>query len=168
LKQMKKFLLISVLLSLTLPGTALAISYGGHDYFLTSTPKFWLEAEAEAVAASGHLVTINDAAEESFLQTTFGTSRLWIGFTDQATEGTWVWISGEPVTYTNWSDHEPNDAVFGEDYAIMNWVGVKWNDVSNNNESYYGIIEVTAPLPGALLLLGTGLVGLIGLRRILQ
>jgi len=49
----------------------------------------------------------------------FTASNLWIGFTDQASEGTWEWISGEAVTYTNWASGEPNDAN-GEDYAVMN------------------------------------------------
>jgi len=50
----------------------------------------------------------------------FTASNLWIGFTDQASEGTWEWISGEAVTYTNWASGEPKDAN-GEDYAVMNW-----------------------------------------------
>ena len=39
---------------------------------------------------------------------------LWIGMSDSAEEGTWVWTSGKPVTYTAWSSGEPNNAGGGE------------------------------------------------------
>ena len=35
---------------------------------------------------------------------------LWIGLEDSAEEGTWVWSSGKPVTYTAWASGEPNNA----------------------------------------------------------
>jgi hypothetical protein len=105
----------------------------------------WPEAEAQAVAVGGHLVTINDQAEESWLEATFTAPNLWIGFTDSAVEGTWVWSSGEPVTYTNWIPGQPDDwqAVGGEDYAVMNatWqVGLGWDDW--DGKSINGIVEV--------------------------
>lgn len=61
----------------------------GHWYRLTSEALSWHEAEAEAVAAGGHLVTINDAAENQWLVATFGGSGLteaWTGFTDSQVE----------------------------------------------------------------------------------
>jgi hypothetical protein len=57
----------------------------------------WDRAEAEAVALGGHLVTINDEAENQWVLDTFGpqasiNGMLWIGFTDQQVEGEWSLI----------------------------------------------------------------------------
>jgi hypothetical protein len=75
----------------------------GNQYFLT-TSTTWTDAQAQAVAAGGNLVTINDAAEQNWLSNVFGTTELfWIGLTDRVTEGVFQWVSGQPVTYTNWA-----------------------------------------------------------------
>lgn len=110
----------------------------GHAYLLSSGSQSWLAAENEAVARGGHLVTINDAAENEWLAATFGDSR-WIGFTDEASEGNWVWVSGEPVTYTSWNSGEPNNSG-NEDYGMIYSNG-KWNDAPLSS-SMQGIIEV--------------------------
>ena len=61
----------------------------------------WQEAEANAVALGGHLVTINDAEENEWINNTFGRYAtfdnglgLMIGYTDQVEEGSWEWASG--------------------------------------------------------------------------
>ena len=167
---MKRLFFITLILAtifLALVGNVWSapILYNGHYYELTSATGTWAGSETAAVSKGGHLVTINDSTEEAWLRTTFGTSYLWIGMTDQAVEGTWVWISGEPVTYTNWAGGEPND-YYGEDYAVMNWSGIQWNDLSGG-QSYYGVIETApaVPLPSALLLFAPGLAGLVALRK---
>ena len=102
----------------------------GHYYALTSGATTWTDAEAQATALGGHLVAVNSQAEQDFLDRTFmsGPSRssiFWNGFNDLAQEGTFVWTTGEPVTYTNWHPGEPNNypdtAPHQEDYAAMNW-----------------------------------------------
>ena len=64
------------------------------------------------------------------LVTTFGgTALFWIGFTDNASEGNWQWVSGETSPFTNWHPGEPSNSANTEHYALMNWVtpGL-WND----------------------------------------
>lgn len=111
-------------------------------YYLT-TATSWTDAQAQAQAMGGNLVTINDAAENQFLADTFGSSELfWIGYTDAANEGQFQWVNGETSTYTNWSPGEPNNAG-NEDYAVTNWSpNSRWNDLPNYWANLRGIVEV--------------------------
>ena len=137
----------------------------GHYYMLTDTPSNWLEAQAEAVALGGHLVSINDSQEQAFIVATFlsgnaNNNTYWTGLTDRDSEGTFVWVTGEPVNYTNWNPGEPNNSGSDEDYGVINWhfpVGSSdavlgdWNDVplegidgdDQGTQNYVGIVEIT-------------------------
>ncbi|MEB3883732.1 C-type lectin domain-containing protein [Lyngbya sp. CCY1209] len=95
----------------------------GNRYFLTDILS-WEEARDAAIAAGGHLVTINDEPENQWLAEQFlgeGVDFLWIGISDRATEGEFEWVSGQPVTYTNWAPGEPNDNPErgGEDFGVL-------------------------------------------------
>ncbi|MFM5960546.1 MAG: lectin-like protein, partial [Dolichospermum sp.] len=81
-----------------------------------------------------------------FLVNTFGgTERLWIGLTDEVTEGTFKWANGEAVTYTNWSPGQPDDNFGGQDYAYINFLNPgKWDDVGIT-VNFRGIIEIANP-----------------------
>jgi len=107
---------------------------------------------------------------------------LWIGLNDAATEGSFVWTTGEPVVFTNWKSGEPNNFGGNEDYVTVNWefsrsTGPKgtWNDTplngslgfgGNTNGPYFGIIEIASE-PASALLLGIGFMALgLSARRI--
>jgi hypothetical protein len=116
----------------------------GHRYVRTPGPCTWAEAAAQAEALGGHLVTISSQAENDWVWQTFSgpDHGLWLGLTDVAEEGRWVWASGEPVTYTNWHPGEPNN-LGDEDYAQLFRDGT-WNDTNNHNwdRPIYGVIEI--------------------------
>jgi len=115
-----------------------------------------LDAEEQAKWWGGHLATINDAAENDFLDVHFGGSAPWIGFSDQATEGTWAWHAGDGgswtgdqtggsgTSYVNWAGGEPNNAG-NEDFAQLRSDGL-WNDLPGDRY-VQGIAEVQAPPP---------------------
>jgi hypothetical protein len=119
----------------------------GHSYFLAPVAS-WTAGEALAVAVGGHLVTINDAAENTFVQTQVlgfdGLDRRgWIGFNDVQSEGTFVWASGEAATYTNWNPGEPNNSSGIEHYAEMLGGSGEWNDVTEvHAATQFALIEV--------------------------
>jgi Lectin C-type domain len=91
---------------------------GAHCYWLHGTAANWLGAANACAAERGHLVTIDSSAETTFvlgLVTAFPSDdRLWIGATDGhfssegPGSGPFVWITGEPMTYTNWASSGPS------------------------------------------------------------
>ena len=122
----------------------------GHTYYRLSNSN-WTDAEAFAVnVVGGHLVTINDAAENTFVLNTFanaaGSGRVWLGLNDAKTEDTFVWSSGETSAYTNWDPGEPNN-VDNEDYVAMYSANGRWVDVKDLPNppgigQIYGVVEV--------------------------
>lgn len=110
----------------------------------------WEQCEAAARDEGAHLVTINDADEQAWLADTYGDLRfVWIGFTDEGSEGEWRWASGEATDFTNWapSAEEPNNLWDGgENFAQMNWSSAGlWNDLGPASPEWggvtHGIIE---------------------------
>lgn len=164
--------------------------FGGHTYYLTAQSS-WQDAEDLAVAMGGHLVTIDDAAEDSFVFNTLsplvagaGRRSLWTGLNDQTLEGTYEWVSGDPFvpgsSYDNFAAGEPR-AQFGDEDFIGISVNLpefgpgEWHDIRlSGSDVTFGIIEVprvvpitSMPEPSTLVLLGCGLGGLVlqGRRR---
>jgi len=144
----------------------------GHRYTLTTSHSNWTDAEAEAVARGGHLVTINDADENTWLTQTFpdvyargfqGTdifNLAWIGLEFQGTGSDdygnfdlWKWTSGEPLTYTNPFSRFPEDPsgphmyIHGPHHpAPGTWHNHLRHDTDFDWETR-GIIEVATNIP---------------------
>ncbi len=131
----------------------------GHTYYLLS-PSTWADAQAFATTnLGGNLATIRSLEENQWAFDTFasfgGVDRaLWIGLTDRDVEGTFRWVSGEPVGFTRWAEAEPNSGfgAFEEDYAVISpnnsgeptLLPSLWND-ANGEQSASGLVEVISP-----------------------
>ena len=63
----------------------------------------------------------------------------WIGFSDTASEGSWVWSSGLSVSYTNWNSGEPSGGTedCGHIYSDLWSVVGRWNDHPCSNQQSY-------------------------------
>ncbi|MBC8097514.1 MAG: hypothetical protein H7Y43_17050, partial [Akkermansiaceae bacterium] len=126
----------------------------GHTYYLL-TQNTWTNAEAEAVALGGHLATIRNAEEQQWIFATFGGhgGSLWIGLTDQEQEGTFKWVSGEPVDFTHWEETQPDNGTGGVEHYAHIWPPGsrspgKWNDFLNADNVFgyplYGVVEISS------------------------
>jgi len=137
----------------------------GHAYHFLSADT-WENSQSAAVGLGGHLVTINDLAEQTWVFATFGTilgsdRNLWIGLTDKSSEGTFSWISGEPVTFTNWATGEPSNNLQGQPESYVHiWrpnppslpqlrQPGTWNDIVNDPSPYFAILDI-APIHGVV------------------
>jgi len=122
----------------TMPGDA--AEYDGHYYYVFDLSDSSLTGAAAFAAAQeyceslgGHLATITSAEEDSFVFQTMkdqGYSNAYFGFSDETEKGTWVWVTGEEASYTNWASGEPNNQSGKEDYAMYyyKYSTGKWND----------------------------------------
>ena len=98
-------------------------------------------AVAQATEEKAHLVVINDAAEQAWVEAVFGHKFYWIGLKRVPTTGAlskrakewWQWDNGDPITYANWVTNdffsESLDAS-ERDYVVMTLPNRKWYAVS--------------------------------------
>lgn len=102
--------------------------YNGHHYYLSDYPVNPSAAYGEAAAAGAYLASITSAGENAWLAARVP-AYITIGLSDAASEGNFVWDSGEPLSYSNWWPGEPNN-VGNEDYTVINFNQTgRWNDV---------------------------------------
>ena len=142
------------------PGTGWVVNSANGHYYRVIHEANWKNAQAAAAALGANLATVRNAAENSWLATQFGNEMRWIGLTDEANEGIWRWVSGEPFTFNQWFSGEPNNLSLEpgsngeEDYAVINWGSPgSWNDVWRTIPwANSGIIEWIAPAPSAPIL----------------
>ncbi len=110
----------------------LAQEVDGHYYKFFDTSVPWAEADAICRSLGGHLVTVADAEENQMVHALIAPYkvRIWLGGNDLENEGTFVWVTGEPLDYTNWAPNEPNDQG-GQDHMQMYENG-QWDDTDKD------------------------------------
>ena len=115
--------------------------YEDSKYFISDDISRPTDAQAIAEAQGGYLVTINTQAENDFIQQNIS-EMVYIGLTDENTEGTLQWYNGEALTYNN---IDPcgfcNENSANMDYVIMApWNGA-WSFSNFYNSRKY-VIEI--------------------------
>jgi len=151
----------SILLSLALNSNAQIYQWSGNGHYYepvaTTTNISWIAASNAAVAAGGYLATITSSDENDFVYSLIVTNDEvwqtnpggplgpWIGGfqTNGSSEpaGGWTWVTGEPFSYSNWRNGEPNNS--GGDENYLEFIGngsvktAQWNDLPNDGPPIY-------------------------------
>ncbi len=137
-------------------------TFKGHEYILITDLQTWINAKIDCESRGGHLVTITSQEENDFVTNLIKSDTVWIGFTDESIEGSWHWITGESVTYTNWGQNEPNDDIGEENHAEMDSSGY-WNDIGGQVDSshllYY--IYEREPVDPTFLIVGLAIIAIL-------
>ena len=115
---------------------AAEITYGNKVYrFYTAGIPYAL-AERYCEELGGNLVKIESEEKNNVIAQKVKelNKTFYIGASDEKEEGKFVWRDGSAVTYTNWSQNEPNNAADcgGENYVQM-YANGKWNDYTGQN-----------------------------------
>ncbi len=153
----------------------------GNSYESISAPNTtWTQANNLAIAAGGHLATITSAAENSFVfsLSAVSSSQYWLGGIQSATGseplGDWEWVTGEAWSFASWAGGEPNNSTWGDEDSLVSWGAGVWNDAPTEWSGYRNggyVIEfesAAVPEPSTLLLLGSGLIGLVCMKKKLK
>lgn len=161
---------------------------GGNDHYYeiiqTDSGITWATANTLAnnstyLELQGHLATITSREENLFISDDPGLGNenpygiincKWLGGyqPDGSPEpdGGWQWVTGEIFAYTNWNINEPNNHPDGENRVVFQhgWSsdGKEWNDLIDTcTQSGYVVEYEPVPVPSTMLLLGTGLLGMV-------
>lgn len=134
------------------PGKVL---YEGHSYAVFDEAMSWDDAKAACEKKGGHLVCINDEKEQQFLQTIVingKKSYYWIGLSDAKTEGVFEWVNGDPLTYKNWSEDQPDNWNNSEDSVMLpnrdmqysDWENAfgTWNDMNSKGDKDHSLEQM--------------------------
>ena len=122
-------------------------NYENSVYYLSSSPAQPMQAQTQALAIGGNLVSINTIDENSFLQSKID-EMVYIGLNDAAAEGSLIWENGDLLNYTNYDFCAfCNENNFENDFAIIHpWNG-GWSFTNKWSQRNY-IVEITCDETG--------------------
>ena len=110
-----------------------AAVFNRHSYALYDKSMTWHEAKAFCESLGGHLAAVTTQDELNFVAGLIekgSVDAYWLGATDEKVEGQWEWITGEPWSYSNWGDLNPDNYGNNEHYLGMMRVAQKWEITS--------------------------------------
>ncbi|MCL2245155.1 MAG: hypothetical protein FWC03_11945 [Treponema sp.] len=111
-------------------------------YEVVNQTMTWENAKLEAERRGGYLAVITSAEEQSTIESLISRdgslSTYWLGGYRDA-NNQFVWVTGEPMNFSNWGTGEPNNSGGRENWIEINRSNGKWNDMYQTNRGF--IIE---------------------------
>ncbi|MBL0317035.1 MAG: HYR domain-containing protein, partial [Flavobacteriales bacterium] len=154
----------------TISGLTLLGTNNGAAYYISNSTMTWSAANTAAQNAGGYLLSVNSAAENTYVlnavTSSLGTfTQYWLGLNDATTEGTFVWSNGQSVTYSNWNGGQPDNAGGVEDYGQVWTAAGTWNDLPGTSNLRYvlelpcvAVTRTVGPASGSTFPIGTTVV----------
>ncbi|XP_019223010.1 C-type lectin domain family 4 member E-like [Oreochromis niloticus] len=99
--------------------------HGGKCYYFSTSKSSWNKSRDDCRAKGGDLVKIDSREEQEFLwkkvrrMMTDHEDKFWIGLTDSAEQGRWLWVDGSPLnkSLSYWNDSGPDN--WPEDDCVL-------------------------------------------------
>ncbi|XP_053533495.1 CD209 antigen-like protein E [Ictalurus punctatus] len=106
-------------------------------YYMSNEKKNWEGSRQDCRDKGADLVIIKSKEEQEFIGKQLGSSRAWIGLSDRAVEGDWIWVDGTPLTTAFWDEGEPNNEGEEDCAEIFSLNGTFWNDQKCSNNKHW-------------------------------
>jgi len=106
----------------------------------------WYSGRSYCTDINSTMVSIHSYAENEFIRNEVCNHLCWIGLTDTASEGSFRWIDGTPLDYTNWQTNSPNDYNSDEDMAHIRDTGL-WDNRNAYGKSRVVCMRDSTTLP---------------------
>ena len=115
-----------------------AIAFDGHHYVHYDRVKnvSWDGAREACRSRGATLAVVTSRTEAEFIGSLCDGRYAYLGASDAAVEGRWVWIDGSPWEFTHWFEGQPNDYGGTEDYLATYDEG-RWVDVHNGGDEFW-------------------------------
>ena len=120
--------------------------YNGHYYKVYDSGVSWNEANDYCKSLGGHLVSITNSSENSFVYSIIKNSEKTVYWLGGYLEKSWKWTTGESFSYTKWGYYKPDNLTGEETYLQMYRIAVNNNRASTwNDERPNGDPESSSP-----------------------
>ena len=128
--------------SSNIPGFTHLGEYQDHNYYISNDASRWDDAQLDCEANGGHLVVVNDLAENNFIQNAIdpASGSIWTGLNTVSSQGVFNWINGDPTSFFNWRSGEPNGNGIDNAARLLKSSG-EWTD-RNISYLYEYVMEI--------------------------
>lgn len=127
------------------------MQFNGHHYILVNSDSAtWWDANDLCESQGGHLVTINSAREQDFVEKMIAhygnKNNYWTGgYKDD--DDIWCWVTDENFVFTCWAPEEPNNfrnqenflAIYGDTHPHFGgWNDIRGDGFSRAGDTFFG------------------------------